>query len=325
MDVHFEDCQLWLAIKCDDDGNKTIAGGGNIIGIGYVSNTRCVIAVHDSAIKGGSISPMGLKKSLRAQEIALENKLPMVSLVESGGANLLYQSELFVNGGRAFYNQARLSAAGIPQITIVHGSSTAGGAYMPGLSDTVIMVKEQAEVYLAGPPLVEAAIHEDANAQDLGGANMHATITGSADYLAENDDEAIAMARECVAQMGWQQEDEKRSTYENPRFNEEELLGLVPVNYRLPYDCRELIVRLVDASAFAEFKKDYGPSLVCGNATIEGHKIGIIANNGPIDPNGANKATHFIQHCCQRNTPIVYLHNISGYMVGTDAEQGGVL
>ena len=309
----------------DDDGKKDIAGGGNIIGIGYVSNTRCIVAVHDSAIKGGSISPMGLQKSLRAQEIALENKLPMVSLVESGGANLLYQSELFVNGGRAFYNQAKLSAAGIPQITIVHGSSTAGGAYMPGLSDTVIMVKEKAEVYLAGPPLVKAAIHEDADAQELGGAEMHATITGSADYVAENDDEAIAMARECVAQLGWQQEESSSVEYESPKFHEEEILGLVPVNYRLPYDCRELIVRLVDASEFAEFKKDYGSSLVCGHAMIQGHRVGIIANNGPIDPEGANKATHFIQQCCQRNTPIVYLHNISGYMVGLRAEQGGIV
>lgn len=308
----------------DDDGKKNIAGGGNIIGIGYISGTRCLVLVHDSAIKGGAISPMGLQKSLRAQEIALENKLPVISLVESAGANLLYQSELFVGGGRAFYNQSQLSAAGIPQITIVHGSCTAGGAYMPGLSDTVIMVKEAAEVYLAGPPLVKAAIHEDADAQELGGAQMHAEITGLAEYLAENDDEAIAIARECVSQLDWEQKKEEKS-FKEPDFDEEELLSLVPVNYRLPYDCRELIIRLTDGSKFAEFKKDYGSTLVCGHGTIQGHKVGFIANNGPIDSEGSNKATHFIQLCCLRNTPIIYLHNISGYMVGLQAEQAGIV
>ena len=308
----------------DDDGGKNISGGGNIIGIGYISGTRCLVVVHDSAIKGGAISPMGMQKSLRAQEIALENKLPVVSLVESAGANLLYQSELFVNGGKAFYNQSQMSAAGIPQITVVHGSCTAGGAYMPGLSDTVIMVKEAAEVYLAGPPLVKAAIHEDADAQELGGAQMHATITGLAEYLAENDEEAIAIARECVAQLGWQQERKNRE-WRAPGFDENELLALVPVNYRLPYDCRELIIRLLDGAQFAEFKKDYGSSLVCGHGMIEGYRVALIANNGPIDSNGSDKAAHFIQLCCLRNTPIIYLHNISGYMVGLKAEQAGIV
>ena len=308
----------------DDDGDKNISGGGNIIGIGYISETRCLVVVHDSAIKGGAISPMGMQKSLRAQEIALENKLPIICLVESAGANLLYQSELFVNGGRAFYNQSKLSAAGIPQITIVHGSCTAGGAYMPGLSDTVIMVKEAAEVYLAGPPLVKAAIHEDADSQELGGAEMHAEITGLAEYLAENDEEAIAIARECVAQLGWKQQ-KKEKFFKAPLFDEDEILSLVPVNYRLPYDCRELLIRLLDASKFAEFKKGYGSSLVCGHGTIQGHQVGIIANNGPIDSNGSDKAAHFIQLCCLRNTPIVYLHNISGYMVGLQAEQAGIV
>ena len=308
----------------DDDGKKMVMGGGTIIGIGFVSGTRVLVVVHDSAIKGGAISPMGLKKSLRAQEIALSNKLPMVSLVESAGANLLYQSELFVDGGRVFCNMARLSAAGIPQITVVHGSSTAGGAYMPGLSDKVIMVKQQAEVYLAGPPLVKAALGEDADSEQLGGAQMHATQTGSADYLAEDDAHGIALARKLVEHLGWES-CAAHTGYEEPVFDAEELLGLVPVDFKQPYDVREVIARIVDGSEFLEFKATYGPTLICGHAHIKGHRVGIIGNNGPIYPAGAAKAAHFIQSCCQTNTPIVYLPNITGYMVGELAEQGGIV
>lgn len=308
----------------DDDGKKMIMGGGTIIGIGWVSSTRVLVVVHDSGIKGGAISPMGLKKSLRAQDIALQNKLPMISLVESAGANLLYQSELFVNGGRIFYNMARLSAAGIPQITVVHGSSTAGGAYMPGLSDKVIMVKEQAEVYLAGPPLVKAALGEESEPESLGGAQMHATTTGSADYLAEDDSHAIALARKLVDHLGLEST-KTDECCDEPLYESDDLLGLVPVDFKQPYDVREVIARIVDGSDFLEFKSKYGPTLVCGHARIRGKRLGIIGNNGPIYPAGAAKAAHFIQSCCQSNTPIVYLHNITGYMVGELAEQGGIV
>lgn len=311
----------------DDDGKKQIAGGGNIIGIGYVSELRCLITASDSAIKGGSISPMGLKKSLRAQEIALQNKLPIISLVESGGANLLYQAELFVNGGKIFYNMARLSAAGIPQITVVHGSSTAGGAYMPGLSDYVVMVKKQAQVFLAGPPLVKAAIGEEAEAESLGGAEMHAQVTGTAEYLAESDEHAIVIARDIVSRLGWN--DDKQipplPPTKAPKYPLDELLGIVPTDFKKPYDCREVIARLIDNSDFLEFKPDYGETTVCGHARIMSHRCGIIANNGPIYAAGASKAAHFIQACCQSNTPIVYLHNITGYMVGLDAEESGIV
>ncbi|MGC6509917.1 MAG: acyl-CoA carboxylase subunit beta [Myxococcota bacterium] len=311
----------------DDDGKKNIAGGGNIIGIGYVSGVRCLITASDAAIKGGSISPMGLKKSLRAHEIALQNRLPIVSLVESGGANLLYQAELFVDGGKVFYNMAQLSAAGIPQITVVHGSSTAGGAYMPGLSDYVVMVKNQAQVYLAGPPLVKAAIGEDADSESLGGAEMHATQTGTAEYLAEDDSHALIIARDIVDKLGWNDDHQAPlpPEYKAPRYNAEELLGIVPVSHKKPYDCREVIARLVDDSDFLEFKAAYGETTVCGHARIMGFRCGIIGNNGPIYATGATKAAHFIQACCQSNTPIIYLHNITGYMVGLEAEQSGIV
>ena len=311
----------------DDDGKKTIAGGGNIIGIGFISGVRCLITANDSAIKGGSISPMGLKKTLRAQQIALENKLPVVSLVESGGANLLYQAELFVDGGKSFCNMARLSAAGIPQITVVHGSSTAGGAYIPGLSDYVIVVKDQAKIYLAGPPLVKAALGEDADHEELGGAMMHSTITGTAEYLAEDDAHGIHLARQVVAQLGWNDElrQERFTDFKEPLYSVDEILGVVPCDFKTPYDVREVIGRIVDGSEFLEFKALYGPQTVCGHARIHGMKCGIIGNNGPIFSAGANKATHFIQACNQSNTPLIYLHNIAGYMVGKEAEQSGIV
>ena len=311
----------------DDDGVRNIAGGGNIVGIGYVQGVRCVITISDSAIKGGAISPMGLKKTLRAQEIALENKLPVLSLVESAGANLLYQAELFIEGGKVFCNMARLSAAGIPQITVVHGSSTAGGAYIPGLSDYVVVVKDRAQIYLAGPPLVKAALGEDADAEELGGAMMHATVTGTADYLAEDDGQAIHYARDVLAHLGWNDEHlgHNCSAYRPPRYDVNDLLGIVPLSSKKPYDVREIVARIVDDSDFLEFKQKYGVQTVCGHARICGMKVGIIGNNGPIYPQGATKATHFIQACCQSNTPIVYLHNITGYMVGKDAEQSGIV
>ncbi len=311
----------------DDDGGKNIEGGGSVIGIGFVSRKRCVVMANDSAIKGGSISPMGLKKTLRAQELALDNKLPVVNLVESGGANLLYQAEIFVDGGRVFANQARLSAAGIPQVTIVHGSSTAGGAYMPGLSDYVIVVRGKAMIFLAGPPLVKAATGEDATDEELGGAEMHATISGTAEHIADDDVHAVHIAREILAKMPWDDDLAPLCVLQGrpPRYDPDEILGIVPSDYRQPYDCREVIARIVDDSDFLAFKALYGSQTVCGHARIEGQACGIIANNGPIYPEGAAKAAHFIQACCQTGTPLIYLHNITGYMVGVEAEQGGIV
>jgi geranyl-CoA carboxylase beta subunit len=311
----------------DDDGKRGIAGGGNVIGIGFVSGRRALVTASDSAIKGGAISPMGLRKSLRAQEIAAQNRLPCVNLVESAGANLLYQSELFVDGGRIFANMARLSAAGLPQITVVHGSSTAGGAYLPGLSDYVIVVRKKSRIFLAGPPLVKAALGEDADDESLGGAEMHMRVSGTAEYMADDDGQALAIARELVAKLPWDETLERRPpvTPRPPRHDPEELLGVVPVDYRQPYDVREIIARVVDDSDFLEFKPLYGAQTVCGHARIEGWACGIIGNNGPIFPEGAAKAGHFIQACCQSGTPIIYLQNTTGYMVGLEAEEKGIV
>jgi geranyl-CoA carboxylase beta subunit len=311
----------------DDDGDKLPSGGGGINGIGSVSGVRCMISASDSGIKGGTSTPMGLKKKLRSQQIALENKLPTVALVESGGANLLYQSELFVEGGRTFANQSRLSAAGIPQVTVVHGSSTAGGAYVPGLSDYVVVVRDRAKIFLAGPPLLKAATGEIATDEELGGADMHATVVGTAEYIADDDAQAIAVARDVMAKLRWNDHlpPHAAPAYQPPLYEAEELLGLVPVEYSKPYDVRELIARLVDGSDFLEFKASFGIATVCGNASIEGHPCGIIGNNGPIDAQGSVKAAQFIQLCCQSVTPIIYLQNTTGYMVGKDAEMGGIV
>ena len=314
----------------DDDGRSDAAGGGNISGIGFVSGVRCLVGASDSAIKGGSIAPMGLKKSLRTQEIALQNKLPLITLVESAGATLLYQSEIFVDGGRVFANMARLSAAGLPQITVVHGSSTAGGAYLPGLSDYVIAVRGQAKVFLAGPPLVKAAIGEDADDEMLGGALLHASVTGTAEYLAEDDAHAIHLAREIMQNLARAPWSELRGEltarpHAPPKYDIEELLGIAPADFKKQYDVREVIARVVDGSDFLEFKQLYGSATVCGHAAIEGHACGIIGNNGPINPDGATKAAQFIQLCCQSGTPILYLQNTTGYMVGSEAERAGMV
>ena len=311
----------------DDDGDKLPSGGGGINGIGSVSGVRCMISASDSGIKGGTSTPMGLKKKLRSQQIALENKLPTVALVESGGANLLYQSELFVEGGRTFANQSRLSAAGIPQVTVVHGSSTAGGAYVPGLSDYVVVVRDRAKIFLAGPPLLKAATGEIATDEELGGAAMHATISGTAEYIADDDAQAIVVARDVMAKLRWNDHLSPHAApaYQAPLYEAEELLGLVPVDYSKPYDVRELIARLVDGSDFLDFKASFGVATVCGHASVEGHPCGIIGNNGPIDAQGSVKAAHFIQLCCQSATPIIYLQNTTGYMVGKDAEMGGIV
>jgi geranyl-CoA carboxylase beta subunit len=311
----------------DDDGRGGTQAGGGIAGIGYISGVRCIVAASDSAIKGGTSTPMGVKKNLRVQQIARENKLPMVRLVESGGANLLYQGEMFVEGGRGFANQARMSAAGIPQVTVVHGSSTAGGAYLPGLSDYVILVRNKAKVFLAGPPLLRAATGEIAGDEELGGAEMHATVSGLGEYLAENDADGIRIAREIMAKLPWnaQLPPHAHKSFKEPRYDAEELAGVVPVDYRKPYDVREVIARVVDDSDFLDFKALYGVHTVCGHAEIEGQALGLIGNNGPIDADGSAKAAQFIQICCQANIPIVYLQNTTGYMVGREAEQDGII
>lgn len=313
----------------DDNGRKDTLGGGNITGIGFVSGVRCLVSANDSAIKGGSIAPMGLQKSLRAQRIAMENKLPTIGLVESGGANLNYQSEIFVEGGKIFCNMARTSALGIPQITVVHGSSTAGGAYLPGLSDYVIMVRERAKVFLAGPPLVKAAIGEDATDEELGGAQMHAERSGLAEYLAEDDAHGIRLARELLGKLHWNDNLPGHvlapRSFEPPRYDVDEICGLVPPDPRHPWDIRELIARLVDGSDFLEFKARWGEDTVCGHASIEGYPCGIVANAGPIMPEGSCKAAQFIQLCCQADVPIVYLQNTTGYMVGKEVEQRGAI
>ena len=308
----------------DDDGKKSIQGGGSIVGIGVVSGRRVVVSASDSAVKGGTIAPMGLKKALRAQAIAAENKLPLIALVESGGANLMYQAEIFVDGGRSFANQARLSAAGIPQVAVVHGSSTAGGAYLPGLSDYVVLVRDRSSIYLAGPPLVKAAIGEVATDEALGGAELHATVTGLGEYLAEDDAHAIALAREILAALRWDSVP-GHSPVTPPRYEAEELLGIVPADERTPYDVREVIARIVDGSEFLEFKAGYSTDTVCGHAAIEDHRVGVIGNNGPIQPTGSVKAAQFMQLCDQTGTPLVFLQNTTGYMVGTAAERAGAI
>ncbi len=308
----------------DDDGKKSVLGGGTIIGIGVVAGKRCLVTASDSALKGGTISPMGLKKGLRAQEIARENKLPLICLVESGGANLMYQAEIFVEGGKSFANQARLSAMGIPQIAVVHGSSTAGGAYLPGLSDYVVLVRERSSIYLAGPPLVKAAIGEDATDEDLGGADMHASVTGLGEYLTDNDAHAIALARDLIDKLKWDTVPARAAAVE-PLFDEAELLGCIPADDREPFDTREVIARIVDGSDFLEFKAKYAPETLCGHARIDGHLVGILGNNGPIQPQGSTKAAQFIQLCDQSGTPLIFLQNTTGYMVGSAAEHGGAI
>ncbi|WP_416899291.1 MAG: acyl-CoA carboxylase subunit beta [Minwuia sp.] len=311
----------------DDDGVNDVMGGGAIIGIGYVQGVRCMINASDSGIKGGTIAPLGSKKSLRAQDIALKQKLPRISLIESGGANLKYQADLFVEGGKGFYNQARLSAEGIPQITVVHGSSTAGGAYVPGMSDYTIMVKGGAKVFLAGPPLLFAATGEVATDEDLGGAEMHTLVSGVSEYMAADDADGIRLAREIMGKLRWNDRlpAAQPRTFAEPVYDPDEICGVVPVDYRKPYDVRELVARLVDGSDFVDFKAEYGAPTVCGFAEIMGHAVGLIGNNGPIDNAGATKAAQFMQLCDQSDTPVIFLHNTTGFIVGTESERGGMV
>jgi geranyl-CoA carboxylase beta subunit len=307
-----------------DDKDGTEAGGNMISGIGLVNGVRCLVSASNSAIKGGTISPSGLRKTLRLQQIAAQNKLPIVSLSESGGANLNHAAEIFVEGARTFANQARLSAMGLPQVTVVHGNATAGGAYQPGLSDYMIVVRGKTEMFLAGPPLLKAATGEVASEEDLGGAAMHAQVAGTAEYLAENDADGIRQARDIVGMLGW----DKPSTdhaFTEPRYPADDILGLIPCDLRKPYDVRSVIACLVDNSDFLDFKTEFDNQTVCGWANVGGVTIGIIGNNGPITPQGAAKASQFIQLCDQTNRPLLFLHNTTGFMVGTESEQNGVI
>ncbi len=323
---YLELCALAGYLRDTADPAKSIPGTNGIAGIGYISGTRCLIVADDSGIGAGAARPMGGAKFLRLEEIALRQGLPFVHLVESAGANLLdYKVEDFVRGGALFANLARLSAAGIPVIALTHGSSTAGGAYMTGLADTVIMVRDRAKAFLAGPPLLKAATGEVATDEELGGAVMHATVSGLAEYLAEDDVDAIRILRDFVARLGWDRGDERPSTGPAPRMAAEELLGIMPKDGRKPVDMREVMARVVDASDFLEYKPLYGPATVCAQARIHRHEVGLLSNNGPLDPAGANKATQFIQLCCQTGTPLVYLQNTTGYIVGTQSEREGMI
>jgi geranyl-CoA carboxylase beta subunit len=268
-----------------------------------------------------------LDKKLRVQEMAIENKLPYVQLVESAGANLLrYRVEDFVRGGNLFRNLARLSAAGLPVITVTHGSSTAGGAYQTGLSDYIVMVRGRTRAFLAGPPLLKAATGEIATEEELGGAEMHTRISGLGDYLAEDDRHALGIARDIVAKLDWNKGTSYAArSFKPPRYDAEDLLGIMPADYKRPVDMREVIARIIDDSDFLEFSQNYGSATLCGHAMIEGFPIGIITNNGPLDPAGANKATHFIQACCQARIPLLYLNNTTGYMVGRAYEEAGMI
>jgi len=314
----------------DPDPETSVPGGGLIAGIGTVGGTRCVVTASDAGIDAGAIQHMGRDKLLRAQDIAMENKLPFVQLIESAGANLLkYQVEGFVTGGRIFYNLARLSAAGIPVVAVVHGSSTAGGAYMPGLSDYVVMVRGRAKAFLAGPPLLRAATGEIATDEELGGGEMHTSVSGLGEHLAEDDADAIRIAREIVARLRWDA-GAPTSLLDGdpslePRHPCDELAGVMPLDFREPIDMHEVIARIVDRSEFLDFGADYGPATVCGHAALYGQPVGIITNNGPLDPAGATKATHFIQACCQAGIPLLYLQNTTGYIVGRASEQAGMI
>jgi geranyl-CoA carboxylase beta subunit len=315
----------------DDDGKArdpatTVPGGGSIVAIGYVAGARCLVAADDAGIDAGALQPCGIEKFQRAQDIALENHLPFVHLIESAGANLLkYRVEHFILGGKGFYNLARLSAAGLPVIGVVRGSSTAGGAYMTGLSDVVIMVRGRAKAFLAGPPLLKAATGEIATDEELGGALMHATTSGTAEYLAEDDADAIRIARTHLAQLRWAEQNHRPAAAPAPVYPAEDLLGIMPADLKKGVDMREVIARVVDGSEFLDFKPDFGPGTVCGHAAIGGMRVGFITNNGPIDPAGANKATHFIQHCCSSGLALIYLQNTTGYLVGKGPEREGMI
>ncbi len=305
-----------------------IPGGGIITGIGKIMGIDCMIIANDATVKGGTYYPITVKKHLRAQKIAEQNHLPCIYLVDSGGAFLPKQDEVFpdeTHFGRIFYNEANMSAQGIPQIAVVMGSCTAGGAYIPAMADESIMVRDQATIFLAGPPLVKAATGETVTAEALGGADVHCRLSGVADYYAQNDEHAIAQTRRIVANLNYQKKSQIQvQKIKEPLYEAQELYGIIPSDPRYPFDVREVITRIVDESEFDEFKALYGKTIVCGFAHIWGIPVGIIANNGILFPESALKATHFIEICTQRKIPLLFLQNITGFMVGSKVESEGI-
>jgi acetyl-CoA carboxylase carboxyltransferase component len=307
-------------------GSDFTVGASVVIGIGVVEGVECMLVAHDPTVKGGTSNPWTLKKVLRANQIARENRLPVISLVESGGADLPTQKEIFIPGGQMFRDLTRLSAAGIPTIALVFGNSTAGGAYIPGMSDHVVMIRERSKVFLAGPPLVKMATGEESDDESLGGAEMHARTSGLADYFAADEFDAIRIGRRIVARLNWTKLGPSPRPVLEPLADTGELLGIVPADLRVPFDPREVIARVVDGSDFDEFKPLYGGSLVTGWATLHGYPLGILANaRGVLFSAESQKATQFIQLANQANTPLLFLHNTTGYMVGKDYEEGGMI
>jgi acetyl-CoA carboxylase carboxyltransferase component len=307
-------------------GTDFPVGGSVVTGIGVVENVECVIVASDPTVRGGSSNPITLRKTFRAGDIARENRLPLINLVESGGADLPTQKDIFIPGGRAFRDLTRLSAAGIPTIALVFGNSTAGGAYVPGMSDYVVMIKERSKVFLAGPPLVKMATGEESDDESLGGAEMHARRSGLADYYAADEHDAIRLGRQIVSRLNWRKLGPAPSPYAEPLFDADGLLDLAPADLRQPFDPRDVIARIVDGSRFDEFKPLYGSSLVTGWACLYGYPIGILANSrGILFSEESQKAAQFIQLANQAGVSLLFLHNTTGYMVGKDYEQGGII
>ncbi|HZX03192.1 acyl-CoA carboxylase subunit beta [Kribbella sp.] len=308
-------------------GSDFTVGASLVTGIGVVEGVECLITANDPTVKGGASNPWTLRKALRSDEIARANRLPVISLVESGGADLPTQKEIFIPGGAMFRNLTRLSAEGIPTIALVFGNSTAGGAYIPGMSDHVVMVDGGAKVFLAGPPLVKMATGEDADDESLGGASMHARQSGLADYFAVDEQDAIRLGRQIVSRLNWRKAGPAPApSYDEPLFDADELLDIVPGDLKIPFDPRDVIARVVDGSAFDEFKPLYGSSLATGWASVHGYPVGILANaRGVLFSEESQKAAQFIQLANRANTPLVFLHNTTGYMVGQEYEQGGII
>jgi len=316
------------ALAAHEVYDEDVPAAGVVAGIGRVEGVECMIIGNDATVKGGSYYPLTVKKHIRAQTIAQQNRLPCIYLVDSGGANLPRQDEVFPDRehfGRIFFNQANMSAQGIPQIAVVMGSCTAGGAYVPAMADETIMVRNQATIFLAGPPLVKAATGEVVTAEELGGADVHCKTSGVADHYAENDAHALAIARRCVANLNWRKQGRVESAAPRaPLYASEELYGVIPADAKQPFDVREVIARLVDGSEFDEFKALFGTTLVCGFARLHGYPIAILANNGILFAEAAQKGAHFIELACQRGIPLLFLQNITGFMVGQKYEAGGI-
>ncbi|MGB8403429.1 MAG: acyl-CoA carboxylase subunit beta, partial [Mycobacterium sp.] len=307
-------------------GSDFVVGASLVTGIGVVEGVECLIVANDPTVKGGTSNPWTLKKILRANQIALQNRLPVISMVESGGADLPTQKEIFIPGGAMFRDLTRLSAAGIPTVALVFGNSTAGGAYIPGMSDHVVMIKERSKVFLAGPPLVKMATGEESDDESLGGAEMHSRTSGLGDYFAQDELDAIRIGRRVVARLNWRKLGPAPAPVVEPLFDQNELLGIVGADLRIPFDPRDVIARIVDGSDFDEFKPLYGSSLVTGWANLWGYPVGILANaRGVLFSEESQKATQFIQLANRSNTPLLFLHNTTGYMVGKAYEEGGMI